>query len=144
MPEETDVRRVRAAEEGERYRTVIRVRDHEVVSDEPRERGGGDTGPTPVELLLGSLAACKVITMRLYAERKGWPLASTSVEVRHRQEKRPREGGGFDRLDRFEVAYRIEGEGLDEAMRTRLLEIADKCPVHRILEGDVEIVHAED
>jgi putative redox protein len=112
------------------FPTAIEVRDHVVVSDEPEEKGGTDTGPEPMELLLASLGACTVITLRMYARRKGWPLDGVRAEVAFDDR------GQGTRLIRMSVA--CEGD-LDGAQRDRLLQIANACPVHKILTGGVMV-----
>jgi putative redox protein len=112
-----------------RFQAEIAVRGGTILADEPVEVGGEGAGPTPYELLSAALAACTAMTMRLYAERKGWELPPLAVEVAHsivpgRDGERPR--------DRFDRVITLEAP-LDEERRTKLLEIADKCPVHRTL-----------
>jgi putative redox protein len=115
-----------------RFQAEIAFRGGTLLADEPVEAGGGGTGPTPYELLSAALAACTAMTLKLYAERKGWALPLFSVEAAH-----SREGA----RDLF--ARRIAFEGpLDEAQKAALLEIADKCPVHRTLMRGFEIVTA--
>jgi len=111
-------------------------------SDEPKELGGTGLGPTPYGLLCAALGACTSMTLRLYARSKGWPLREVVVLVRHEKihardcaECETREG----RIDRLEREITLIGD-LDGAQRTRLLEIADKCPVHRTLTHEVHIV----
>ena len=105
---------------------------HLVRSDEPQEHGGNDSGPTPHELLLAALGSCTAITLRLYAERKSWPLVNAHVRL-----TAERQDGTF----RIRQAVTLEG-ALDAAQRGRLLEIAGRCPVHRTLTGvvDIEVV----
>ena len=112
------------------FPTAIEVRDHVVVSDEPEEKGGTDTGPEPMELLLASLGACTVITLRMYARRKGWPLDGVRAEAAFDDR------GQGTRLIRMSVT--CEGD-LDDAQRDRLLQIANACPVHKILTGGVMV-----
>lgn len=101
-----------------------------LIADEPVAVGGLGSGPSPYELLSSGLAACTVMTLNLYAARKGWDLAGLEVEVAH-----ARVGGG-DRFTR-QISF---GPGLDAEQRARLLDIADRCPVHRTLDGGAGIV----
>lgn len=119
-----------------RFQAAIAVRGGTILADEPVEAGGGGTGPTPYELLAAALAACTAMTLKLYAERKGWTLPPFSVEAVHAIVP----GGAGERpRDRF--TRRIDFEGaLDAEQHARLLEIADKCPVHRTLVRGFEIV----
>ncbi|HVE67873.1 MAG TPA: OsmC family protein [Solirubrobacteraceae bacterium] len=107
----------------------VRVRDHVVVADEPREAGGDDTGPSPQELLAASLAACTAITMEMYAQRKGWELGDVEVDCQYS----PAERGC---PTRFELVVRLP-DGMDDEQVKRLMQIAAKCPVHRTLDGEV-------
>lgn len=123
------------------YADDIVIGDHVVRADEPVALGGADTGPTPHELLLGALGACTAITLRMYANLKKWPLERVSVRLRHERihaedckSCETKEG----KIDRIERDIAIEGP-LDDAQRARLLEIADKCPVHRTLMSEVLI-----
>jgi putative redox protein len=125
-----------------RFALDVTAGPHRLAADEPKAGGGDDIGPTPYELLGAALAACTAMTLRLYAERKGWPLGRVSVAVRHSkvhaQDCADCETGNA-RVDRFERVIEVAGEVLEER-RAKLLEIADKCPVHRTLEGPVEVV----
>jgi putative redox protein len=107
---------------------------HELRVDEPPEKGGTDTGPRPTELLGGSLAGCIAITMEMYAERKGWEMSGTEVSVEI----------GYDGPvpSSFDVSVRLP-EGLDAEQRRRLLVIATKCPVHRVLAGEAKVTVSE-
>src|ERR1700745_4007008 len=114
---------------------------HRLVADEPEAAGGLDSGPGPYDLLLAALGACTSMTLRLYAERKKLPLARTRVRLRHSRiyaadcaECETKEG----MLDRIERIITLEGE-LDAEARKRLIEIADKCPVHRTLTSEIDI-----
>jgi putative redox protein len=107
----------------------IDIRGHHLVADEPTEEGGEDEGPSPLELLAGSLASCTAITMQLYAERKGWDIGEVTVGVDYQ----PAQRGA---PTRFELIVELPKE-LPEEQRTRLMQIAAKCPVHRTLEGEV-------
>ncbi len=125
---------VRVAETGAgRFQVRIEAGGAVLLGDEPTSIGGMASGPTPYELVGAGLGACTVMTLRLYAERKGLPLERASVEVRH--EKRT----GETPPDVFERTLTLDGL-LSEEQRARLFEIADKCPVHRTLEGGSQIV----
>lgn len=112
--------------------------EHEFVADEPAKVGGADAGPAPFELLLASLGACTSMTIRMYADRKEWPLEHVRVTLQH--ERRKKEGGdGKELTEHFERVLEFEGPLTDE-QRERLTEIAGRCPVHRALEHEKEIV----
>ena len=110
-------------------RNDIEVRGHHLVADEPEEEGGADEGPSPLEMLAASLASCTAITMQMYADRKGWEIGEVTVGVDYQ----PAQRGA---PTRFELVIELPKE-LPEDQRTRLLQIAAKCPVHRTLEGEV-------
>ena len=114
-----------------RLQMVARRHDNAFVVDEPRLDGGLGSGPNPYDLLCAALGSCKAMTMRLYAERKGWPLTRVRVAVRHQR-------ASLDAKDRFDCTVTLEGP-LDDTQRARLLEIAGHCPVHRTLERGSEV-----
>jgi uncharacterized OsmC-like protein/alpha/beta superfamily hydrolase len=125
----------------EGYRTEIRMRQHGLVADEPAAVGGEDTGPTPYELLAAALGTCTSMTLRMYADRKGWPLEEVTVQLRHSRVHAVDEAQCEDRaprLDQIDRTVEVRGPLSDE-QRARLLEIADRCPVHRTLEAGVRI-----
>jgi uncharacterized OsmC-like protein len=131
---------VQEAGEG-KFAQRIAAGPHQLRADEPASFGGNDSGPGPYDLLLAGLGACTSITLRLYADRKAWPLSRVTVNLAHDKihaedcaECETKSG----RLDRITRRLSLEGE-LDDAQRARLLEIADKCPVHRTLESEVVI-----
>ena len=114
---------------------------HRLIADEPRNFGGNDEGPGPYDYLMAGLGACTSMTIRLYAERKSWPLEGIAVTLSH--DKIHAEDCAHcetkaGRLDRMTRRIKLEGP-LDETQRQKLLEIADKCPVHRTLEGHIEV-----
>jgi putative redox protein len=103
---------------------------HKIVVDEPTELGGGDTGPPPTRLLAASLAGCTAITIELYAERKGWELGEIEVDVDVEYEKQAPAS--------FEVTLGLPA-GLSDDQRERLLAIAAKCPVHRVISSEMPV-----
>lgn len=111
------------------FRQAIRIRDHQLTADEPVEKGGDDTGPSPQELLAASLASCTAITMEMYARRKGWDVGDVEVACDYT----PAERGC---PTRFNLVLRFPDTLSDEQVE-RLRVIAAKCPVHRTLEGEV-------
>ncbi len=112
---------------------------HHVVADEPASYGGTDRGMSPYGFVSSGLGACTSMTIRMYARRKKWPLTSVSVDVCHNKVHAQDAGlNGDAKVDLFRRKIRLEGP-LDQAQRDRLLEIADKCPVHRTLEGSAHI-----
>lgn len=139
QPEEGRVQ-VRTVAPG-RFTNEVRVGRHRFPADEPVHMGGDDTGPSPYDLLLAGLGACTSMTLRMYADRKGWPLEGVTVELSHEKihardcaECESTEG----KVDLIERALEVRGP-LDQAQRERLLEIADKCPVHRTLDSETRV-----
>ena len=123
------------------FRTEINADGHPLAADEPNSVGGDDTAPTPYGLLSAALAACSSMTVRMYADRKGLPLESVTVSVSHGKvhaEDCVQCETKTGRIDRFEKTVEVEGS-LDQSQRQRLLEIADRCPVHRTLHSEVLI-----
>ncbi|KWV95984.1 bifunctional alpha/beta hydrolase/OsmC family protein [Erythrobacter sp. AP23] len=129
-----------------KFGTEVHTKSHRFVADEPTSYGGDDTGPTPYDLLNAALGTCTAMTMKMYADKKGWPLEGVTVEVIHERNHKDEcdhveameEGRQMQALNR-KIA--LHGEDLDEDQRRRIIEIADKCPVHRTLEGELH-VHA--
>jgi len=107
-------------------------------ADEPEAYGGTDKGMTPYGFLSAGLGACTSMTIRMYARRKNWPLTSVWVDVKYDAMHAQDANGGHSRIDTFLREIHLEGD-LDEGQRNRLLEIADKCPVHKTLEGAAKI-----
>ena len=119
-------RRVHVRREGG-FRHLVEARSHRFAVDEPREAGGGDSAPTPLELLAGALGACTAATVEMYAERKGWELASVEVDVSV-------VAAHMGEPARLDVVLRLPS-GLEPEQVQRLASIARACPVRRALEG---------
>jgi putative redox protein len=124
-----------------KYSMEISVGPNRFLADEPTELGGNDLGPRPHELLLAALGACTAMTVRMYADRKGIALRHIGVHLEHRK---IRAADCADCVTKDgeveEITRRITLDGdLDDATRQRLLDIANKCPVHRTLTGEIKI-----
>lgn len=116
-----------------RYQQEVIVGEHRLLADEPVDVGGADAGPAPLEFVMAGLGACTSMTLRMYAERKAIPLTRISVSLVHDKVK----VSGIPR-DRIVRAITLEGD-LTVEQRARLLEIANKCPVHKALEQPLMI-----
>jgi putative redox protein len=146
MEDEAETGTVLVRETGQgRYQQEVLSGPHRFLADEPVKVGGGDTGPGPYDLVLAGLGACTSITLRIYAEHKKLPLSRVSVRLSHNKihaedcENCETKEGMIDHIER---AITLEGDFTPE-QRKRLMEIADKCPVHRTLESEVEIKTVE-
>ncbi len=123
------------------FATEIGSGKHSLRADEPESVGGTDTGPTPYDLLLSALGTCTAMTLRMYADRKGWPLDGATVELHHdrvhaRDCAECETETGY--VSRITKRVTLLGN-LDDTQRARLLEIADRCPVHRTLTSEILI-----
>ena len=137
-PRAVVVRETRAS----KFQQTVSIGPHRMLADEPIAAGGEDSGPGPYDFVLAGLGACTSMTMRLYADRKSLPLERTTVTLKHNKihaqdcaECETKEG----MLDQIDLVIGMEGN-LDAEQRKRLLEIADKCPVHRTLTSEIRIV----
>jgi putative redox protein len=134
------------ARTAEGYRTTILASGHSLIADEPVAVGGTELGPTPYDLLAAALGACTTMTLQMYARRKKWPLDEAVVRIRHSkvhaidEEQCENAAAKMDRLDR---AVELVGD-LSEEQRARLIEIANKCPVHKTLEAGVVVETTEE
>lgn len=121
----------------------VEAAGHVLAGDEPLSLGGTATGPSPYDFLLAGLGSCTVMTLRLYADRKGWPLLGVVVRLRHGRIHAAdcadcETTGHAGKIDVIERDIELRGE-LDAEQRQRLLEIADRCPVHRTLTNEIKI-----
>jgi uncharacterized OsmC-like protein/alpha/beta superfamily hydrolase len=130
-----------------RYQQHLQAGPHRLIGDEPASLGGEDSGPSPYQFLLAALGTCTSMTMRMYAERKGWPLEHIRVVLDHDKIHATdcadceTEKGKVDVIER---RIFLQGD-LDDEQRQRILEIADKCPVHRTLHSEIKVrTHLED
>jgi putative redox protein len=114
-----------------RLQLIARAPDASFIVDEPISAGGEGAGPNPYDLLSAALGACTALTLRLYAERKGWPLRHVQVAVRHHR-------ASLDARDLFDRCIELDGP-LDADQRARLLEIAERCPVHQTLDRGADV-----
>lgn len=117
----------------EHYISKLSMRGHLIVVDEPLENGGKDAGPTPTELVLSGLAACTASTLRMYADKKGWDVERIDLELSIRIEKSER-----GQISHMESIIDITGN-ITAQERARMLEIAQKCPVHKLLTNPIQI-----
>ncbi len=132
---------VQISDKSNKFLTNIQTGRHSLLADEPEDVGGEDQGPSPYQLLTAALGACTAMTVRMYADRKGWDLREVKVHVNH--DKRHSDDcvdceKASSKLDHFDRILEIDSD-LDENQRNKLMEIANKCPVHRTLESDVVI-----
>lgn len=117
----------------DKYRTEIRASGHKVIADEPLEIGGKDEGVNPNELLLASLGACTAITLRMYADRKEWPIERICVDLTMDIIK-----GNDQQTTYIKRHIKLDGN-IDDTQRQRMLQIADSCPLHRIMTNSIVI-----
>jgi len=123
------------------FRTEVDISGHRFVVDEPTAVGGSDAGPTPYEMLLAGLGACTAMTLRIYADRRKWPLERARISLRHRKvhaqdcidcDQKPAKMDVVDRV------ITLDGALTDE-QRAKLLEIAERCPVHQTLQTKIQV-----
>lgn len=126
----------------ETYKTTLTAGKHELIADEPEEvKGGNDQGPDPYDYLLMALGSCTVMTVKMYAQRKEWPIENLFVELRHNK-RHTEDCENCDdpksKIDHIEKELIVEGD-LTEKQLNRLLEISNRCPVNRTLLEDIKI-----
>jgi len=123
------------------YTTQVSTPNHIGLTDEPIELGGQNKGPSPYDLLIGALASCTTITLRMYINRKGWDVQQIRVRVNYSRDYRKdceSCSSAQKKIDVFERIIHIEGN-IDEKKQERILQIANKCPVHLTLENNARI-----
>lgn len=141
MAEDTSGNAVEVRIGRDRYETRVAAGGHEVTVDEPASLGGTDRGPTPYDLLLAALGACKAITLRMYADRKGWDLAGVIVRLRHGR-RHARDCADCRSAEGYvhEITCELEVSGdLDAERRARLVEISERCPVQKTLSNEIKV-----
>ncbi len=117
--------------ERELYKTEIKSATNTIIADEPTAKGGGDLGFAPKELLASALGACTAITLRMYADKKGWNLTDAKIEITFDWDEEKSKSVIHRKIALFGT--------LDDAQRERLLKVANGCPVHKILSNPIEI-----
>jgi len=125
---------VQAVSSNTPYQVTLKAdTNHSWISDEPVAVGGGDTGPSPTQLLLSSLGACTIITLQMYAGRKEWPLTGIEITLQLNPAGKPE--AGHSEITRV---ITVQGQ-LSAEQRERLLQIANVCPIHKVLSGEIKI-----
>jgi putative redox protein len=141
LPNDTKGHEVRVRLAGEGYTSEVKTPFHHLLADEPEEVGGDNLGPTPYDLLMAALGTCTAMTLQMYVQRKKWPLEEINVYLDH-DKVHGKDGddveGKNSKVSRFTRNLVITGN-LDDTQRKRLLEIANKCPVHRTLQEEIII-----
>lgn len=128
-----EITKVKASIGRDRYQTVIQTDKHELIGDEPIENNGTDLGPDPYEFILAGLATCTAATLRMYADRKGWDLEQLKIELSLEVER-----VGVSQSTNILRELHFIGN-LDDGQKAMLLNIAEKCPVHKLLTNQVVI-----
>lgn len=126
------------------FTTQLKLGNHYLKADEPASIGGNDYGPTPYELLAGSLSACTAMTIQMYARRKGWKIDNvevhTSYSKSYPQDCQACEDDPTAKIDTFTRVVKLTADTLDEKQKARIMQIADKCPVHKTLHNETQVI----
>ncbi len=128
----------------DKFTTELKLGNHYMKADEPPSIGGNDYGPTPYELLAGSLSACTAMTIQMYARRKGWKIDNvevhTSYSKSYPQDCQACPDDATAKIDTFTRVVKLTADGLDEKQKARIMQIADKCPVHKTLHNETQVI----
>lgn len=125
----------------QKFKTIMTAGNHELIADEPEHIGGNDEGPDPYDYLLMALGSCSLITMKMYADRKNWPVEDIYIEMRHYKDHAKDCEDSKDpkaKIDKIDKDIFVKGD-LTQEQLDRLKEISNKCPVHKTLLSDIEI-----
>ena len=141
MPPDVEKGEISVSEGNHKFLREVSSDDHQWLADEPKRVGGDNLGPDPYEHLLAAVGACTSMTIRMYANHKGWPLEDVHVQLEHSRQHSTDCENCENSSSKIEVITRVIklSGNLDESQRERLMEIANRCPVHRTLEGDLRI-----
>jgi uncharacterized OsmC-like protein/esterase/lipase len=139
---DTELRVVANLDGSDKFTTHIKAGNHYLIGDEPESYGGNNFGPTPYDFVSAGLASCTAMTIRMYADRKKWTIDEVNVHIKHNkihvEDCEACEDSKASKIDRFTRLIELKGD-LDESQRDKLLEIANKCPVHRTLLSEIKI-----
>lgn len=141
MADSNNKKVVHAHIDTQKYKVTLNAGEHELIADEPESVGGKNTGPDPYDYLLMALGSCTAMTVRMYADRKEWPLEDVYVELLHHKSHAKDCEDCNDKgshIDHIEKELIVKGD-LSEEQRKRLLEISEKCPVNKTLLADIKI-----
>lgn len=125
--------KVKASLGTEKYYTEVIAGENKLITDEPLDKGGGNKGFNPFEILATSLASCTAATLRMYIDRKGWDIPLINVEV-------DLENYPLTKMAQFSRVIDFGGTEISEEMKDKLFKIADACPIHKILTNDIEVL----
>ena len=141
IPPDVEKGEVSVSEGNHKFLREVSSDDHQWLADEPKRVGGDNLGPDPYEHLLAAVGTCTSMTIRMYANHKGWPLEDVHVQLEHSRQHSTDCENCENSSSKIEVITRVIklSGNLDESQRERLMEIANRCPVHRTLEGDLRI-----
>ncbi|MBU1370332.1 MAG: alpha/beta fold hydrolase [Bacteroidetes bacterium] len=139
---DTDLQLVASLNKSDKFTTLIKAGKHQLVGDEPEKYGGNDFGPSPYDFVSAGLASCTAMTIKMYADRKKWELEEVVVHIKHQkthaEDCKTCENSTESKIDQFNRFIELKGS-LEEEQVRKLMEIADKCPVHKTLRSEIDI-----